>query len=320
MAMAMFNCLDAGRQAVGCCFRAVAGHPTAWAGRGYRWPAGPKGLAVREDVGVTIMTMRIFTVDCFAERPFAGNPNAVCLVESAWPDDDWLQRVAGELNLPATAFVDRGRPHPTLRWFSPRNELALCGSGTLAAAHVLWESGEWADLGAFNTCAGALRARQESDRRITMDFPVDDPRPVPAVPTLTRALGANPVAVLRGRLDLLVELDSAQTVRGLTPQLTALARLDVRGVIVTAAGGTDSDFVSRFFAPAAGIDEDPVTASAHCSLAPYWSKKLGKNALTGLQVSARGGRVEAHVRGDRVSISGRAVTVAQGELLVSPPG
>ncbi|CAM3215127.1 Phenazine biosynthesis protein PhzF family [Mycobacterium colombiense] len=125
---------------------------------------------------------------------------------------------------------------------------------------------------------------------------------------------------MRGRLDLLVELDSAQTVRGLTPQLTALARLDVRGVIVTAAGGTDSDFVSRFFAPAAGIDEDPVTASAHCSLAPYWSRKLGKNALRGLQVSARGGRVEAHVRGDRVSISGRAVTVAQGELLVSPPG
>ena len=261
--------------------------------------------------------MQIFTVDCFTDRPFAGNPNAVCLVDSAWPDDDWLQQVAAEFNLPATAFVDRDRPHATLRWFSPRNELALCGSGTLAAAHTLWESGECASPLIFNTCAGTLRAHQESNRRITMDFPIDDLRPVPTLPTLTRALGATPVAVLRGRLDVLVELDSAQTVRDLAPDLTAVARLDVRGVIVTAAGDTDSDFVSRFFAPAAGIDEDPVTASAHCSLAPYWSKKLGKTSVSGLQVSARGGRVEAHLRDDGVSISGRAITVTRGELVIS---
>jgi PhzF family phenazine biosynthesis protein len=148
-----------------------------------------------------------------------------------------------------------------------------------------------------------------------LDLPLDDPQPVPAPPALSVALGVTPLAVSRGRLDLLVELGSSEAVRRLTPDLGALAMLDVRGVIVTAAGDADSDFVSRFFAPAAGIDEDPVTASAHCSLGAYWSKKLGKTALTGLQVSARGGRVDLRLRHDGVSLTGQAVTVTRGNLV-----
>jgi PhzF family phenazine biosynthesis protein len=260
--------------------------------------------------------MRVFNVDCFTDRPFAGNPTAVFLVDSGWPETQWLQQLAAELNLPASAFVRRARGDTELRWFSPQTELALCGSGTLAAAHVLWETGDRADTLVFNTRAGILSARQEPDRGITLDFPVDDPQPVPTPPMLSAALGVTPLAVSRGRLDLLAELDSTNTVRKLTPDLRALAMLDARGVIVTAIGDADSDFVSRFFAPAVGIDEDPVTASAHCSLGAYWSKKLGKTALTGLQVSARGGRVEVHLYDDRVSLTGQAVTVTRGELAV----
>lgn len=261
--------------------------------------------------------MLTFTVDSFTDRAFAGNPTAVCLLDSKWPATKWLQQLAAEMNLPATAFVGRGRPHAELRWFSPQTELALCGSGTLAAAHILWESGERAETLTFNTCAGSLAARRELNQRITLDFPADDPRPVPTSPALATALGVTPLAVARGRLDLLAELDSAETVRRLIPNLKALAMLDARGLIITAAGNADSDFVSRFFAPAAGIDEDPVTASAHCSLGAYWSSKLGKTPLTGLQVSARGGRVEVRLRDDRVSLTGQAVTITRGELVIS---
>jgi PhzF family phenazine biosynthesis protein len=257
----------------------------------------------------------VFTVDCFTNRPFAGNPNAVCLLDADWPSTQWLQQLAAELNLPASAFVRHRRHRTGLRWFSPKAELALCGSGTLAAAHVLWEIGDPAQTLAFDTSAGILRAHREPDRRITLDLPLDDPQPVPAPPALSVALGVTPLAVSRGRLDLLVELGSTEAVRRLTPDLSALAMLDVRGVIVTAAGDADSDFVSRFFAPAAGIDEDPVTASAHCSLGAYWSKKLGKTALTGLQVSARGGRVDLRLRHDGVSLTGQAVTVTRGNLV-----
>jgi PhzF family phenazine biosynthesis protein len=261
--------------------------------------------------------MLVFTVDCFTDRPFAGNPTAVCLLDSDWPEKQWLQQLAAELNLPASAFVRRARRHIELRWFGPQTELTLCGSGTLAAAHALWESGERAETLVFKTRAGILGARQEPDRRrITLDFPLDDPRPVPAPPMLSAALGVTPLAVSRGRLDLLAELDSTQTVQTLTPDLKALARLDARGVIVTAIGDADSDFVSRFFAPAVGIDEDPVTASAHCSLGAYWSKKLDKAALTGIQISARGGRIEVHLSDDRVSLTGQAVTITRGSLAI----
>jgi PhzF family phenazine biosynthesis protein len=261
--------------------------------------------------------MRFFTVDCFTDRPFAGNPAAVCVIDSRWPATERLQQLAAELMLPATAFVRRAQPRTELRWFGPQTELVLCGSGTLAAAHVLWECGDGADNTlVFDTCAGVLCARRELDQRITLDFPADDLRPVPVPPLLPSALGVTPLAVARGRLDLLAELDSAQIVRGLAPDMRALATLDTRGVIVTASGESESDFVSRFFAPAVGIDEDPVTASAHCSLGAYWSKRLRKLRLTGLQVSARGGRIEVCLRDGRADLTGQAVTIMRGELAI----
>ena len=260
--------------------------------------------------------MRVFTVDCFSDVPFAGNPNAVCLLSSAWPLDAWLQRLAGEVNLPATAFVREVQPHPELRWFSPHTELTLCGSGTLAAAHILYELGEQAAAIAFATCAGQLGARREPDQRITLDFPADDIQPVLVPPQILAALGVTPQAVARGRIDMLAELDSPHAVRHLTPDLAAVSTLDARGLIVTALGEDDCDFVSRYFAPAAGIDEDPVTASAHCTLGAYWSAKLGKTVMTGRQLSARGGRADVCLRNGRVDLTGRAVTVTRGELAI----
>jgi PhzF family phenazine biosynthesis protein len=261
--------------------------------------------------------MRIFTVDCFSDRPFSGNPNAVCLFSSAWPQDQWLQQLAGEVNLPATAYVRQVQPHPELRWFSPHSELKLCGSGTLAAAHILYELGEQSAAIAFATCAGQLGARREPDQRITLDFPADDLKPVPVAPAIAAALRTTPLAAARGRYDFLAELDSLAAVLDLTPDLAAVSALDARGLIVTAPGADDCDFVSRYFAPAAGIDEDPVTASAHCTLGAYWSTKLNKTAMTGRQVSARGGRVDVCLlRGGRVELSGRAVTVTRGELVI----
>jgi PhzF family phenazine biosynthesis protein len=259
---------------------------------------------------------QIFTVDCFTDRPFTGNPTAVCLLESGWPTNAWLQSLAAELGLPATAFVTQSHSGTELRWFSPRAELELCGSGTLAAAHILGQNGDRGDAVTFATRSGALVARYESNGRITLDFAADVPRHAVS-PGLTTALGVRPVAVARGRFDLLAELDTADAVQALEPNLTVLATLDVRGIIVTAIGDADDeDFVSRFFAPAVGIDEDPVTGSAHSTLGPYWSAQLGKTALTGRQVSVRGGRVDVEVRGDRVDVSGRAVTVASGKLVI----
>lgn len=260
--------------------------------------------------------MRIFTVDCFTDRPFTGNPTAVCILDSGWPDTEWLQQLAAEFNLPATAFIGRCQPRPELRWFSPQTELALCGSGTLAAAHIMWEIDAQSDTLAFTTCAGVLSAHREQDRRITLDFPADSVRSEPVPPTLVAALRINPVQTARGRLDFLAELDSAHTVRGLAPDLSALATLDARGLIVTARGEGDIDFVSRFFAPAAGIDEDPVTGSAHCTLAAYWASRLGKTALTGLQVSSRPGRIDVNLRDGRVDLTSRAVTICRGELTI----
>lgn len=260
--------------------------------------------------------MRIFTVDCFTDRPFSGAPAAVCVLDSGWPQTVWLQQLATELNLPATAFVRRAQPQSDLRWFGPRTELALCGSGTLAAAHIVWETGERTDTLAFTTCSGVLGARQEHDRRITLDFPADSPHPVPVSPKIVAALGVTPREVARGRLDLLAELDNPDIVRDLVPDLAALTTLDSRGLIVTAGGEASTDFVSRFFAPAVGIDEDPVTASAHCTLGVYWSKRLGKTALTGLQVSPRGGRIDLQLRDGRVDLTGRAITITRGELAI----
>ena len=262
--------------------------------------------------------MRIFVVDAFTSRPFAGNPAAVCLVEGE-RDDAWRQAVAAEMNLSETAFLERGgEGRFGLRWFTPRVEVDLCGHATLASAHVLWEEvGEEAGVLRFFTRSGTLAA-ERSGGAILLDFPADPPAPVEAPPGLAQALGCEPVWTGRGRSDLFVEVADEAVVPQLAPDFGALRAFDARAVIVTAAAkpgaGTGADFVSRVFAPRTGIDEDPVTGSAHCTLACFWGGRLGRGELRGYQASARGGYVGMRLAGDRVVLSGSAVTVVRGEL------
>jgi PhzF family phenazine biosynthesis protein len=257
--------------------------------------------------------MQIFQVDAFANEPFRGNPAAVCLLEGA-ATDDWMQSVAAEMNLAETAYIERRGDDFGLRWFTPTVEVDLCGHATLASAHVLWEVGDDRRRLQFHTRSGLLTA-ERSESGIRLDFPADPVTALGPSPELAAALGAVPVAIGRGRNFYLAELADAATVRSLTPDVAAIAALDLGGVIVTAPGDGDSDFVSRFFAPKFGIDEDPVTGAAHCCLSPYWEARLGRSNLVGYQASARGGFVGVAVNGDRVLLSGRAVTVLRGELL-----
>jgi PhzF family phenazine biosynthesis protein len=265
------------------------------------------------------MSCAVYQVDAFTHDAFAGNPAAVCLLPEARPDA-WLQNVAGEMNLSETAFL-RPRRDGTyrLRWFTPTHEVDLCGHATLASAHVLWTEGFLApDAPAqFDTASGPLSATREA-AWITMDFPTDPPRPLDPPPSLLDALGeTTPTYTGRSDRDLFVHLSSAEAVRALDPDLSALAALDARGVIVTAAADGDVDFVSRFFAPGVGVPEDPVTGSAHCTLGPYWAERLGQSSLRARQVSARGGTVRVACAGpeaDRLGLSGRAVTTLRGRL------
>lgn len=255
-------------------------------------------------------------VDAFADRPFAGNPAAVCILPAA-RDERWMQLVAREMNLAETAFLVRRPDGYDLRWFTPACEVDLCGHATLASAHVLWDEGHLAPDAAarFHTRSGVLSASRR-DGVIWLDFPATPAVAAAAPPELLRAIGVPTRFVGRTPFDYLVELDSEDAVRRLEPDLGVLARLPVRGVIVTAAAAAgDQDFVSRFFAPAAGVPEDPVTGSAHCALAPFWSERLGRIELTGYQASARGGLVRMRVAGDRVHFGGLAVTVLRGVLL-----
>jgi PhzF family phenazine biosynthesis protein len=259
------------------------------------------------------MESRFAVVDAFTSTPFAGNPAAVCRLPGAG-DADWMQAVARELNQPATAFVSPSGVGFRLRWFSPTTELALCGHGTLASAHVLWEEGAVApgDAVRFETGAGPL-ACVRRDGWIAMDFPAEPPRAVEAPSDLIRALGVNAQFIGRNRLDYLVELESAGAVRAAAPDLALLRTVPTRGVILTAPADTDDyDFVSRFFAPSAGVGEDAVTGSAHPCLGPFWGDRLGKVDLTGYQASARGGTVRVGLRGERVDVCGQAITVARG--------
>jgi PhzF family phenazine biosynthesis protein len=272
--------------------------------------------------------MRIRIIDAFTDRPFAGNPAAVCLLDGdAWPDEGWMRRVAAEMNLSETAFA---HPLPAgagadwaLRWFTPTVETNLCGHATLATAHALHGDGATDGTVRFGSRSGVLVAHAHQDGSITLDFPAAPAAEAPVPDGLADALGATPEAAYgTGALgDLLVVLADEATVRALTPDVAALAGLadrdGVRGFIVTAAASDPRrgyDFVSRFFAPAQGIPEDPVTGSAHTALAPYWSARLGRDALTGLQASARTGLVRTAVHGDRVHLTGRAVTVLDGTL------
>lgn len=260
--------------------------------------------------------MIITQVDAFTATVFSGNPAAVCLLDEP-RDAVWMQSVAGEMNLSETAFLRR-RPDGAfdLRWFTPAVEVDLCGHATLAAAHVLWEQVPGSPPGElrFHTRSGLLTASR-CDDWIQLDFPADPARPVAPPHGLLAALGVEPRYLGRGRFDYLVELESEAAVRGLRPDLHRLRAVDTRGVIVTARASTPGfDFVSRFFAPASGVDEDPVTGSAHCCLGPYWSRQTGRDDLTAYQASPRGGVVRMRVNGDRVLLLGRAVTVFRAEF------
>lgn len=263
------------------------------------------------------MSWTIYQVDAFADRPFSGNPAGVCILERTAPEK-WMQDVAAEMNVAETAFLVRHDDGSyALRWFTPTVEVDLCGHATLASAHVLWDEKilPAAERARFHTKSGVLAAWREGDA-IRMDFP-SEPVVASEVPTaLTEALNAPFSFAGKNRMDWLVEVADEAVVMAIRPELRALATLGARGVIVTARSASpERDFVSRFFAPAAGVDEDPVTGSAHCALAPYWAGKLGKDALTGYQASSRGGTVLCTHKGDRVLLGGRAVTVLRAKLL-----
>lgn len=262
------------------------------------------------------MSLRITQVDAFTNRPFAGNPAAVCILPKA-ADAAWMLNVAREMNLAETAFLVPQSDGYDLRWFTPAVEVDLCGHATLASAHVLWEDGRLKpdEQARFHTKSGLLTAERRGSW-IELDFPATPPAVAPAPQGLIEAIGAKPKFVGRSRFDYLVEVETEATVRELTPDLTALSRVQARGIIVTSRsdGKSDYDFVSRFFAPQSGVPEDPVTGSAHCALTPYWSAKLGKKELVAYQASARGGELRLRLSGERVRLGGQAVTVLRGEL------
>ena len=258
----------------------------------------------------------LWIVDAFADAPFSGNPAAVCMLPGHRPDA-WHQALAGEMNQAETAFLKRKEGDWGLRWFTPQVEVDLCGHATLASAHFLWESGrlQRTTMARFHTRSGVLTAESDGDW-IVLDFPRTEPAEAPLPDGIAAALGSKPTWTGRTPFDLFVRVSDAATVRTLSPDMAKLASADVRGIIVTAEGdGRGADFVSRFFAPRVGVPEDPVTGSAHCALAPYWARELGRTVLTGHQASARGGMVRVETRGDRVQLGGKARTVVRGELV-----
>ncbi|MGW3091627.1 PhzF family phenazine biosynthesis protein [Streptomyces sp. NPDC001108] len=272
--------------------------------------------------------MRIRIVDAFTDRPFTGNPAGVLVLDSdGFPDDDRLQRIAMELNLSETAFAHPlppgGEADWALRWFTPATEVDMCGHATLATAHVLHTTGAASGTVRFSARCGILGATIHPDGTVTLDFPTAPLTPEPVPAGLAAALGAEPLSVHDTGPhigDLLVEVSDEATVRALAPDLAALTEVSRRGVIVTAAAADPSlghDYVSRCFFPRVGIDEDPVTGSAHTALAPFWSARFGRDELTGLQASARSGLVRTALRGDRTLLTGGAVTVIDGELLTA---
>ena len=261
------------------------------------------------------MKVPIVQVDAFTDRPFAGNPAAVCVLTEP-RNESWMQNVAREVNLSETAFLRRCGDGFELRWFTPAVEVDLCGHATLAGAHVLWEAGHLKpdERARFHTRSGLLTA-QRKGTWIELDFPVEPPEPVLAPPGLAEALGATLEFVGRNRLDYLVEVDSEETVRTMRPDLEALGNIPSRGFMVTSISASGKhDFVSRFFAPSIGINEDPVTGSAHCCLGPFWGERLRKSKMVGYQASERGGVVRVRLDGECVHLGGQAVTVMTGEL------
>jgi PhzF family phenazine biosynthesis protein len=265
------------------------------------------------------MAVPIFQVDAFAEEPFKGNPAGVCLLPGP-AEASWMQSVAAEMNLAETAFPLREGDDFRLRWFTPKVEVKLCGHATLATAHVLWEQGLLAPRAEarFQTLSGLLTARRDG-ALIELDFPARPPRPEPPgwADAVVGALGIKPVALGMSAEDLLFEATDEGAVRSAEPDFAILRGLPARGVIVTSRSADPRfDFISRFFAPAVGVDEDPVTGSSHTVLVPYWAKRLGKRTFTAYQASARGGTLHLRLDGDRVKIAGLAITVIRGEIVV----
>ena len=259
------------------------------------------------------MRIRLYQVDAFADRVFAGNPAAVCPLE-AWLPEDTLQAIAFENNLSETAFFVPEGDHWHLRWFTPQVEVQLCGHATLASAYVLFERlGEARDAIVFRTRSGPLTVTRDGDQ-FALDLPANVAEPTEAMPELAEALGRDPEFVLATPDHYLAVYGDAGAVAALEPDMAAVRRLDRAGVIVTARGGNDADFVSRYFAPQKGIDEDPVTGSAHCVLAPYWAARLGAAQLRARQISRRGGALTCALEGDRVTLRGAAVLYLEGEI------
>lgn len=261
------------------------------------------------------MGLRIFQVDAFTDRPFAGNPAAVVLLDEQCPDE-WMQAMAAEINLSETAFLLRKGNCFGLRWFTPTVEVKLCGHATLASAHVLWEDEiiKEGDAIRFDTKSGLLKASRNSGW-IEMDFPSLPAEECSPPGWLSKAVGVEPMYVGRSSSDYLIEVETPDEVKGVIPDMEVLKTIPSRGFIVTSRSDVEGfDFISRFFAPAAGIPEDPVTGSAHCTLGPFWAERLGKGELTGFQASARGGVVRVRPGADRVYLLGQAVTVFSGEL------
>ena len=257
----------------------------------------------------------IFQIDAFTDKPFRGNPAAVCIL-TRHRDDAWMQNVAREMNLSETAFLEGKENGYNLRWFTPAVEVELCGHATLASAHALWEGGymDAKEQCRFYTRSGLLTAKR-NDGWIEMDFPAEPETRAPAPSDLSKALGVGFKYVGKNRFDYLVEIDSEETLRRIDPDFAILNTIPMRGVIVTSPSSSgEYDFVSRFFAPQVGVNEDPVTGSAHCCLAPYWAARLGRDEMVGYQASSRGGFVRVRVDSDRVYLGGQAVTMLRGKF------
>ena len=258
--------------------------------------------------------MNIYQADAFSDKPFSGNPAAVVLLDRS-VDAAWMQNIAREMNLSETAFLRKQADGYHLRWFTPAVEVALCGHATLASAHILWESGllPESEPAHFHTLSGVLTANRCGDE-IELDFPATPPEPADAPEDLAMALGCVPQYVGRSQFDYLIEVDSEAEVRLMHPDHARLRQIPVRGIMVTAPADQGYDFVSRFFAPGSGIDEDPVTGSAHCCLGPYWGDRLNKTEMLAYQASSRGGVVRVRLAGNRVILAGKAATIFKGEL------
>ena len=263
------------------------------------------------------MKLNIYQVDSFTEKPFAGNPAGVCVMEQRL-DERLMQQIAMEMNLSETAFAVREGEGFRLRWFTPTVEVELCGHATLATAHILWEIGivKSSGLAVFNTASGILYASRKGNL-IELDFPAKLEEKADAPPGLLEALHVDATYIGKSAFDYLVLVESEDTIKNMEPDYSLLKKVQARGVMVTSRSSSPNyDFISRFFAPACGVNEDPVTGSSHCTLGPFWRKHINKNVFTAYQASARGGIVHVRLSGNRVYLGGHAITVMEGTFIV----